>query len=311
MDPELQSKLSIVDNNASVQDIIEALNKYVSLKDKIIEFYETESRDILIAAILGSAKSQYEYGKCNDSDMIIPAVRRGHQEAINESVKLLHSRNTKFSLKIKIYQALESIDHKFNQEDWYVVAKAYKMVGKFSQYVECCKKAADLGHALAAHELWKIYEVGREIEKSLDLSRFWMKRAAELKHPDAQKTQHNLDELLKSFEEVKADKFKDLAQLQELANKGLAEAQQCLGAQYYNLAFGSNLAKEKLENYKLAYQYFMKAANQGFAISQYYVGFCFETGNGVEKDSKEAKKWYQLAANQGHQSAIKKLQNLM
>ena len=311
LDPELQSKLSIVDNNASVQDIIEALNKYVSLKDKIIEFYETESRDILIAAILGSAKSQYEYGKCNDSDMIIPAVRRGHQEAVNESVKLLHSRNTKFSLKIKIYQALESIDHKFNQEDWYVVAKAYKMVGKFSQYVECCKKAADLGHALAAHELWKIYEVGREIEKSLDLSRFWMKRAAELKHPDAQKTQHNLDELLKSFEEVKADKFKDLAQLQELANKGLAEAQQCLGAQYYNLAFGSNLAKEKLENYKLAYQYFMKAANQGFAISQYYVGFCFETGNGVEKDSNEAKKWYQLAANQGHQSAIKKLQNLM
>ena len=304
LDPELQSKLSIVDNNASVQDIIEALNKYVSLKDKIIEFYETESRDILIAAILGSAKSQYEYGKCNDSDMIIPAVRRGHQEAINESVRLLHFQETKSSLKIKIYQALESIDYKFNQGDWYVVAKAYQCCGRFSQYIECCKKAADLGHVLAAYKLWKIYENGGKIVKQLDQSRFWMKRAAELKHPDAQETQRKLNELLESFKKVKDGKFKDLAQLKELANKGLAEAQQCLGANYYNLAVGSNNEKDKSENYKQAYQYFMKAANQGFAISQYYVGLCFETGNGVEKNIIEAKKWYQLAANQECKKAI-------
>lgn len=314
LDPELQSKLSIVDNNASVQDIIEALNKYVSLKDKIIEFYETESRDILIAAILGSAKSQYEYGKCNDSDMIIPAVRRGYQEAVNESVKLLHSRNTKFSLKIKIYQALESIDHKFNQGDWYVVAKAYKMVGKFSQYVECCKKAADLGHALAAYDLWKMYESGTIVEKSIEQARHWMNRAAELNNPFAQNAVVKHEKVMAQFNEGVAlypiNKEKGIAIFRKLANDGLADAQHRMGVNYYNIALGTNYDVDKRENFERAYTYFLLAANQGFAISQYYVGFCFETGNGVEKDSNEAKKWYQLAANHGYDDAKKRLVKL-
>lgn len=54
----------------------------------------------------------------------------------------------------------------------------------------------------------------------------------------------------------------------------------------------------------------MMAANQGFAISQYYVGHCFETGNGVEKDLDEAKKWYQLAADLGHEKATERLVKL-
>lgn len=317
LDLELQSKLDTVDNSASVKDIIEALNKYVSLKDEIIEFYETniekDENYRLKAAILGSAQSQYEYGKHNDNYMIIPAARRGHQEAVNESVRLLHFRNTKSSLKIKIYQALESIDYAFDQGDWYVVAKAYQKEGKFSQYVECCKKAADLGHALAAYEQWKIYENGDKIEKSLDQSRYWMKRAAELNNPFAQNAVVKHEKVMAQFNEGVAlypiNKEKGIAIFRKLANDGLADAQHRMGVNYYNIALGTNYDVDKRENFERAYTYFLLAANQGFAISQYYVGFCFETGNGVEKDSNEAKKWYQLAAKAGHKDAMKKLKD--
>lgn len=52
-------------------------------------------------------------------------------------------------------------------------------------------------------------------------------------------------------------------------------------------------------------------ANQGFAVSQYQVAVCLEQGRGIEEDLVEAKRWFLLAANQGHQNAIAKLQTLM
>ena len=40
-------------------------------------------------------------------------------------------------------------------------------------------------------------------------------------------------------------------------------------------------------------------AEQGYAIAQHNLGYCFEHGQGVRVDYPEAYKWYQLAAKQG------------
>lgn len=39
------------------------------------------------------------------------------------------------------------------------------------------------------------------------------------------------------------------------------------------------------------------------------IGECYANGWGVEVDMDEAKRWYNIAANQGYEPAIKKLKN--
>lgn len=68
------------------------------------------------------------------------------------------------------------------------------------------------------------------------------------------------------------------------AKAGEAEAQLVLGMCYY-------LAKD----YKQAVYWYKKAAEQGFAKSQYNLGLCYEKGIGVKKDLNKAKYWYDKA----------------
>ncbi|MBQ0010139.1 MAG: sel1 repeat family protein [Ruminococcus sp.] len=55
--------------------------------------------------------------------------------------------------------------------------------------------------------------------------------------------------------------------------------------------------------YQLAIPYFQSAGNKGNRSAQFYLGFCYSVGQGVEKDCKESAKWYRLSAEQGDSSA--------
>ena len=57
-----------------------------------------------------------------------------------------------------------------------------------------------------------------------------------------------------------------------------------------------NISKETVEAYR-------KAAEQGHADSQNYLGLMYYTGRGVAEDAAEAVKWYRKAAEQGYASA--------
>ncbi|MBX9635634.1 MAG: sel1 repeat family protein [Magnetospirillum sp.] len=76
------------------------------------------------------------------------------------------------------------------------------------------------------------------------------------------------------------------------AEKGNPVAQNNLAALY---AMGEGVAKD----FKLAAQWYGKAAEQGYAIAQHNLGGMFESGQGVEKDPATAAVWYALAAEQG------------
>ena len=52
-----------------------------------------------------------------------------------------------------------------------------------------------------------------------------------------------------------------------------------------------------------------EAANQCFPPAQYAFGLCYAEGRGVEKDEREAVKWYTKAAKQGDPDAQKKLED--
>lgn len=59
------------------------------------------------------------------------------------------------------------------------------------------------------------------------------------------------------------------------------------------------LSKDDNEQNKIAFSYFMKAANTGDAQAQYYIGYFYERGIGVEQDIEQAIHYYTLAANSG------------
>lgn len=77
---------------------------------------------------------------------------------------------------------------------------------------------------------------------------------------------------------------------------GDMDEQYALAAAYYK---GEIVARD----YREAFKWFGKAAEQGHAISQYRLGAMYDGGEGVPQSSAEAFRWYQKAAEQGHTSA--------
>lgn len=220
---------------------------------------------------------------------------------------------------INIYNGLIEVKCEFTKEDNHKLGDMLKK-NKDARCVAHFEKAAELGYATAAYDLWKMYANGEVVEKSIEQARYWMKRAAELNNPFAKNAVVNHTEVMKRFDEgvdlYKIKREKGLAVLRELADGGLADggladAQNRMDVHYYNIAQGTNYDVDKRENFQKAYEYFLKAANQGFTKSQYLVARCLEEGYGVEPDLVEAKRWYQLAANQGDEQAMAKLQTLM
>lgn len=48
-----------------------------------------------------------------------------------------------------------------------------------------------------------------------------------------------------------------------------------------------------------AVKWYLKAAEQGHADAQFYLGVAYDNGWGVRQDYSEAVKWYRKAAEQG------------
>ena len=76
-----------------------------------------------------------------------------------------------------------------------------------------------------------------------------------------------------------------------LAMQGDANAQYRMGWHYAN--------DQEIRNDREAVRWYQKAAEQGFAAAQCNLGFCYETGIGVDPNPKEAAAWYRKAAEQG------------
>ncbi|KAJ3091783.1 hypothetical protein HK100_007101, partial [Physocladia obscura] len=73
-----------------------------------------------------------------------------------------------------------------------------------------------------------------------------------------------------------------------------------LGLKHFN---GNGVSQD----YKLAEEWYLKAANLGHVFAQYNLGLMYKNGTGVEKNEKLAVEWYSKAADQGNAGAKKRL----
>lgn len=84
------------------------------------------------------------------------------------------------------------------------------------------------------------------------------------------------------------DTQKGLQMLNDSAEKGHIEAQYTIG-----------LIALEARDYKKAYLWLRKAADQNLGEAQYKLGTMYQDGLGLEKDSKEAEKWFLKAEENG------------
>lgn len=64
------------------------------------------------------------------------------------------------------------------------------------------------------------------------------------------------------------------------------------------------------KNEQLAFKYAQQAADAHLATGEFAVGYYYEIGIGVAKDLREARRWYELAAEHGNKDAVGRLESL-
>lgn len=153
-----------------------------------------------------------------------------------------------------------------------LVAKGNKYLDdkNYTEAARCYHQAADQGDAEGQYNLGLLYEIGNGVVRNFEEAMKWFRKAAE---------------------------------------KNYAKAQIRLGLMYY---YGEVPGAEEwwsedidffgpeTEDAKEAIKWFRKAAQQGDADGQCYLGNMYEEGDGVPRDYAEAVKWYRKAADQGN-----------
>ena len=99
-------------------------------------------------------------------------------------------------------------------------------------------------------------------------------------------------------------KYKEAFILWEsLASKGDSQAQNYIGIHYY-------LGLGKKRNYKIAKEWFARAAANGLPDAQYNLGVMYENGEFVKKNYLTAYMWFYLANQNGNSHASNRMQGM-
>lgn len=123
----------------------------------------------------------------------------------------------------------------------------------------------------------QIYEEGLGVEQNYEQALYWYKQAA--------------GDAYEEFYELCRN-----ASLQIIEKPGDYLAQNKLGDIYW---YGEIVS----EDYKEAFKWYQKAADQGYYASQFNLGWMYEHGQYVESDTKQAFYWYKKSADQDFSSA--------
>jgi TPR repeat protein len=173
-------------------------------------------------------------------------------------------------------------------------------------YVEAIKwfqKAADQGYPDAQKYLVSCYSAlgwsyffGKGVNQDSVEAVQWYRKAAELGAAGAQEM---LGQIYYTGQEVPVDhaearkwSLKAAEQYRKAAEQGDEFVQCQLGDCYGNMGDKAGQVK-----------WYLKAANQGWAVAEYDLGIFYSRGEGAPKNDIEAYKWFSLAAAQGFEGS--------
>ena len=159
-------------------------------------------------------------------------------------------------------------------------------------------KAASNGASDALMKIGSFYKYGSDgVEKNINKAIYWYEKAADFEDVNSM---FALGTIYYEGLDVKKDYEKAIKWYSQAADKGKLEAMSTLGHIYDFGGYGveRNIQKKFLWN-KKEFEGYLKHANEGNVESQRKIGVFYEYGHGVEKDLKEAIKWYERASSKG------------
>ena len=160
----------------------------------------------------------------------------------------------------------------------------------YEQAVDCYRKAAEQGFALAQFNLGVCYGTGRGVKQDDRQAVYWYLKAAEQGYV---KSQFNLGVYYDNGQGVPQDCQQAVYWYLKAAEQGHALAQCSLGICYAN---GQGVQQD----YKQAVYWYQKASEQGNDLAQSKLAVCYVNGQGVKQDYQQAVYWYRETAKQGN-----------
>lgn len=154
--------------------------------------------------------------------------------------------------------------------------------------------AAANGDPSAEFEVAVRLDEGRGVQRNLKEAVVWYQRSASRGFAPAQ---YRLGTLYERGLGVPADRGRAMAWYRSAAEKGNLKAM-------HNFAVLS--ASSDSADYRSAAHWFTQAAERGLVDSQYNLAVLYETGRGVDRDLKQAYKWFALAARGGDKEAMRR-----
>lgn len=155
-------------------------------------------------------------------------------------------------------------------------------------------QSAEAGNADDMYELYRFYLIGNEVPRDIEASNFWLRKAAEFGHADAQYYMGFSSE--HGWLGVKIDYNDAFKWYTRAATQNHSNAQWQLGLMYQN---GNGVTK----NIHQAMRLYQASALQENATGQYYLGMCYYKGNGTVQDYKKAVFWLEKASENGDDDA--------
>lgn len=170
--------------------------------------------------------------------------------------------------------------------------------GDMEKMFEYGLKSAKLGNSDAAYLVACCYDEGVGTDKSEKEALFWLESSSDAGNAEA------LNLLAAWYDNgyiVEKSAEKAFKLYKSAAAKGSAEGQCNLACCYIE----GVVTEESPED---AIYWLKEAVAQDYAHAQYMYGLCFYYGYGVDESETEGEKWLRKAAEQGHEDAIKTLE---
>ncbi|AGI47775.1 TPR repeat protein, SEL1 subfamily [Thermoplasmatales archaeon BRNA1] len=159
---------------------------------------------------------------------------------------------------------------------------------------EMFRKAAMQGNQEARNSLAYMYLEGNGVEQDTGKAFTMFRTAAKAGNVNSQYQMGVCYETGTGCEKSYAEA---LRWYRKAADQGDAYAEDRIGIMYYN---GDSTLKA---DPKKSFEWFLRAASNGIVDSMYSVGCYYADGFGCEKDISEARKWLNMAKDNGHEEA--------
>jgi TPR repeat protein/Tfp pilus assembly protein PilF len=162
------------------------------------------------------------------------------------------------------------------------------------QDIKTVRQNAEKGDLEAQNTMGYWHQRGEGVERSIEKSVFWYRKAAESGYA---KSQSNMGNLYLAGKGVPKDTAEAIKWLEKAAKQDYAKAQYNLGTLYGkgNQTLKRDVVKEA--------EWYLKAAKNGFPKAMNNLAGMYMRGEGVPLDLKEAAKWAEKGAEEGEPMA--------